>query len=733
MKRAIFVLLIALLSTMMLPYYSKAQEVTELPRDETLILGDVERRITTEHLLQGGGLTRVCSAENWLFYTALDGAPAGVVYYLAESYDFEEPYTHMTIHLRPDAVWSDGKPFTAEDVVFSFEILFRDEFIAPSDLMAIIEDYETDVYASDEHTVEIDFVGPTPRGFPILARQARVFAPQIYEDMIDDLPPTGDETTIERYVTAEEFVTLGPYIGIYCSPETQTMVYERIEDWWGNKYLEEWTVGYNTWGFCGPKYVVKRFGMTGAMYTQIAAGEIDYSAELRTESDILAILSANPDARQITTGIVDSCSKVWWFAATPESYPLNIAEVRHAVSLAVDRSQVTTYAPTCPTPFERFPFDAAIRDAGGEDSWHMAYMELVDEPLMEEYKPLEYNLEKAEQILLDLGFSRDTSGYWLTPEGKPWEISLMYMVNIATGKEQAQFMMDQLDSFGIHATVHTTPSWSAWDSVVTNGGVPGPDPDNPSKPYDLSYGFHYFEMVDPWAMFNGFTLEILPVGEMMPFSSNMLARIEMSDEFIQTTEELSAYPYDMTDPNIRDMYYDLTDEWYSQWLGIGTSTWTYFAVYDASYFTGFPNPDLPYMIECGYPDVFSLKPVEWVPEMTYVWFTAAVEAFTGADNNEYGPFAEGAFAQIPQEDANRLVQEGSVSFTPPIAGLEQITETLSALSSDITGVETSITELSDSIEELAAAGSGMNNMLIIGLVVEAIAIVVLVIVIAMRK
>ena len=47
----------------------------------------------------------------------------GVNYFLAESYDVSDDALTVTAHLREGVTWSDGEPFTAEDVVFTFNTI----------------------------------------------------------------------------------------------------------------------------------------------------------------------------------------------------------------------------------------------------------------------------------------------------------------------------------------------------------------------------------------------------------------------------------------------------------------------------------------------------------------------------------------------------------------------------------------------------------------------------------
>src|SRR3712207_714818 len=40
--------------------------------------------------------------------------------WLAESYEYNADFTSLTVKLRDGVTWNDGKPFTADDVVFTY-------------------------------------------------------------------------------------------------------------------------------------------------------------------------------------------------------------------------------------------------------------------------------------------------------------------------------------------------------------------------------------------------------------------------------------------------------------------------------------------------------------------------------------------------------------------------------------------------------------------------------------
>ena len=51
----------------------------------------------------------------------------GINYFLAESYDESDDHLTLTVHLREGVKWNDGEPFTADDVVFTYEAVEADE------------------------------------------------------------------------------------------------------------------------------------------------------------------------------------------------------------------------------------------------------------------------------------------------------------------------------------------------------------------------------------------------------------------------------------------------------------------------------------------------------------------------------------------------------------------------------------------------------------------------------
>lgn len=77
---------------------------------------------------------------------------------LAESYQYDEETLTYTFHLRHDVKWHDGEAFTAEDVLFTYDVLMNDDTISAS-TRSNYEDI-TSIEAPDDDTVVITLGAP---------------------------------------------------------------------------------------------------------------------------------------------------------------------------------------------------------------------------------------------------------------------------------------------------------------------------------------------------------------------------------------------------------------------------------------------------------------------------------------------------------------------------------------------------------------------------------------------
>jgi peptide/nickel transport system substrate-binding protein len=82
--------------------------------------------------------------------------------WLAESMESNDALDVWTLHLRDGAEWSDGVPFTADDVVFTIQLLLDDDTLT-LDNAANMQNWVASVEKVDDYTVVFNLTKPNPR------------------------------------------------------------------------------------------------------------------------------------------------------------------------------------------------------------------------------------------------------------------------------------------------------------------------------------------------------------------------------------------------------------------------------------------------------------------------------------------------------------------------------------------------------------------------------------------
>ena len=235
-------LIAGIISPVALMFYgttSSAAEVKvlDVPRNETLIVSpfagqpvtfpDVEswNPYILTNRRQQASMSYTINEE--LFYTNLNDNT--LIPWQAESFENSSDFTAATIHLRKGVEWSDGVPFTSEDVKFTLEAI-RD---APPEVngSANYKEWIKGVDATDPLTVVINFNKPAPRWvhemlalghenhYPILP--AHIWKGQ-------------DIVKFTNYDLSKGWpVGTGAYRLVSSTPLQQ--LYDRRDDWWGAK------------------------------------------------------------------------------------------------------------------------------------------------------------------------------------------------------------------------------------------------------------------------------------------------------------------------------------------------------------------------------------------------------------------------------------------------------------------------------------------------------------------
>ena len=134
---------------------------------------------------------------------------------LAEKIETPADRSWVKFTLRPEARWSDGKPITADDVIFTLDILRQKG-------LPFFRAYYGSVEKSEkisEREVRFTFKGETNLELPLIIGQMPVLPKHYWESR------EFDRTTLEPPVSS------GPY-RIKSFEPGRYIVYERVKDWW---------------------------------------------------------------------------------------------------------------------------------------------------------------------------------------------------------------------------------------------------------------------------------------------------------------------------------------------------------------------------------------------------------------------------------------------------------------------------------------------------------------------
>ncbi len=125
---------------------------------------------------------RVAGGDRFVFWDA-ENFPE-VVPNLAKSWDVSEDGTEITLHLREGAKWSDGEPFTSEDVMFWYEYMYQNDELVPVPSAFFNMNEGASLEAPDDYTLVFKFPYANSLFLEVLGSSVNVFGgPAIFGDV----------------------------------------------------------------------------------------------------------------------------------------------------------------------------------------------------------------------------------------------------------------------------------------------------------------------------------------------------------------------------------------------------------------------------------------------------------------------------------------------------------------------------------------------------------------------
>ena len=252
--------------------------------------------------------------------------------WLADRWSADTDGRRLTLHLRPNVVFSDGHPFTSDDVLFSFEAVYDARAASALADSLQVTGKKLGVHAVDAQTVAITFPTPFAPGIRLLD-----FLPILPRHKLGAALKNGTFASAWGLSTPpSEIAGLGPFVLSEYVPG-QRLVFARNPRYW--RTLPD--------GGHLPKLdrvVVEIISDQNAELLRLGAGQLDVtSGEIAPEAYATVKRSADAGRVKIIDLGIGEADSLWFnlkpgrFGHDSRAAWLQRDELRRAISLAVDR------------------------------------------------------------------------------------------------------------------------------------------------------------------------------------------------------------------------------------------------------------------------------------------------------------------------------------------------------------------------------------------------------------
>ncbi|MDJ0509533.1 MAG: peptide ABC transporter substrate-binding protein [Crocosphaera sp.] len=326
----------------------------------------------------------------------------------------------VTWTLKQDIKWSDGTPFTAADVIFTYEFLSNPEVGATSSAIYEIVD---NIEAIDDYTVKVNFKKATPAWNRLFIGLSGLILPRhIYEEY--------NGKNVREAPANLLPIGTGPYKVVEFKPG-DVVIYEP------NPYFRN----ADNLGF--KRIELKGGGdATSAARAVLQTGDADYGFNLQVEAPVLQQLETGGKGKLVT--ILGTLSERILInftdpnQATAEGERSNInnphpflsdKQVREAFSLAIDR-------------------DTIAKQLYGITGQPTANILLLPQEFNSPNTAYEFNLEKAQNLLDQAGW-KDTNNNGIRDKDGV-EMKVVFQTSVNPLRQKTQEIVKQgLQSIGI--------------------------------------------------------------------------------------------------------------------------------------------------------------------------------------------------------------------------------------------------------------------------------------------
>ena len=394
---------------------SSAASAQEIKHGGTLVVGSTQVARHLNGAVQSGTATAMPSTQ--LFASPLrfddkwNAQP-----YLAESWKLADDGKSLTLNLRKNAVFHDGKPITSEDVAFSIMAIK-----ANHPFTTMFEPVEK-VDTPDPYTAIIRLSRPHPA---IVLAMSPALCPIMPKHIYGD-----GQNLKNNPRNSQNVVGSGPFKLVQHEPG-QRIVMERFDKFFleGKPYLDKVIFSINP--------------DASSLVLGLERGDIQMFPFLSTSTE-LKRLATNKEITLTAKGY-EGPGALNWLAFNLERKPLSDVRVRKAIATAIDKKFITKAL------------------MGG-------FAEVSDGPIVPSspfYAPdsithYPYDLKKAAEML-------DAAGHKAGANGERFKLTIDYLPGVdSQQKTVAEYIRGQLKKIGIMVNVRASADFPAWSRRIAS-------------------------------------------------------------------------------------------------------------------------------------------------------------------------------------------------------------------------------------------------------------------------
>jgi len=344
----------------------------------------------------------------------------GTTPWLAESVEWNDDYTALTVVPRAGVTWRDGVAFTGDDIIFTFGMLLDGSLTDASGISYL-------GYDQDGDAITLKFANS------MFVRQTAVLHLPIVPKHVWENIEDPDTTPL----TGEgELVGTGPYVLSNWSTESVTLTAR--DDWWGGE-LAVPTLHYIS------------YGDNAALTSALIAGDADWAQAFIPQIEA-SFLAADPDHNYFWPASTTGAATVFMNLQTK---PFNDVAFREAMAHVLDRQAYVDIA----------------REGASEAIWSKTGLGAVlEDEILPPFQGEDYTVDvaKAREILTDAGYTW-ASEKLVDPDGDEVTFSLSVPAGWSDWNTQQAIMAEELrEHLGVEVTIDN-PDWGGWDAARTEG------------------------------------------------------------------------------------------------------------------------------------------------------------------------------------------------------------------------------------------------------------------------